>query len=154
MSVSFRYRGEAFAVIRKRIIVIYFVVGVGLYIYSGLIPALQTNARTGILGGSIMLILIGIISIFSARWTINRQRKMFDSFELKIDEDKISRTQDKLRDLMIPKTEIREIVIKQNGTFIIKGKNSYNTIYVLPYVSDPQRLRSELNKVHTFKKGF
>ena len=65
-------------------------------------------------------IIIGAM-VFGLLKGIKRQKNIFNSYELTIDNEKIIRRQDLTPDIEIPLNEIKEIIKNKNGALAIKA---------------------------------
>jgi len=78
---------------------------------------------------------------------IKRQKKVFDSYELTIDEEKIIRRQNLTPDIEVSFSEVQKIIKNKNGTLTIKGVNSNNSIEVPSQIENLIELEAMLSKV-------
>lgn len=69
----------------------------------------------------VLLIGIGAVS-FGIYKGLNRQRQLFESYSLTIDENSIQREQLNTPIVTIKKEDLQGIVKSKNGSFVIKGK--------------------------------
>ena len=61
---------------------------------------------------------------------VNRQKEIFDSYRLTLDNNAITREQHKTPTITISNTDVIEIVKNSNGSFTIKGNSPVNVIGV------------------------
>lgn len=76
-----------------------------------------------------------------------RQKKIFNSYELTIDNERIIRKQNLTPDIKIKFNEIKEIIKNKNGSLSIKGTNLNNTIGVPSQIENMIEIESRLSKV-------
>jgi len=94
--------------------------------------------------------LIPVISgllVLSTYLAIKRQQQLFESYRLTLDDNNITREQYNTPTISIPIAEIREIIKNSNGSIIIKGNSTINSIGVPSQISDPEKLESLLNQL-------
>ena len=61
---------------------------------------------------------------------VNRQKEIFDSYRLTLDNNAITRQQHKTPTITISNTDVIEIVKNSNGSFTLKGNSPVNVIGV------------------------
>ena len=91
-------------------------------------------------------IIIGAMA-FGLRKGIKRQKSIFDSYELTIDNERIIRRQNLTPDIEIQFSQIKEISKNKNGSLTIKGENLNNSIGVPSQIENMIELESILSKL-------
>jgi hypothetical protein len=82
---------------------------------------------------------------------IQRQKLIFESYVLTIDEDMIKREQLNTPIVRIAKNEINNILRHQNGGLIIQGRNKTDVIIVSNQIENYAALMDELNQIIEIK---
>ena len=67
---------------------------------------------------------------------VNRQKEIFDSYRLTLDNNAITREQHKTPTITISNTDVIEIVKNSNGSFTLKGNSPVNVIGVPSQIDD------------------
>ncbi|RKR84752.1 hypothetical protein BDD43_5004 [Mucilaginibacter gracilis] len=78
---------------------------------------------------------------------IKKQRLLFESYELTIDNDTLVRKQFNTATIAMPVKEVNQIVKSVNGSFIIKGKSSNSNIIVPAQIDNYAQLETTLNRI-------
>jgi hypothetical protein len=148
--MEFRYIPENFRHVRVKLVRMLALIFSGVFILAGILPFVWSgDVHWGKL--VIQLTVILIIAIVVIRNSVRSQRKIFKSFRLLIDDEKILLQRQGLKDLVIAQSEVRSIVRKQNGNLIVKGKNPHYTIYILPYIDNQSELEHRLNEISAIR---
>ena len=78
---------------------------------------------------------------------VNRQKEIFDSYRLTLDNNAITREQHKTPTITISNTDVIEIVKNSNGSFTIKGNSPVNVIGVPSQKDDYEKLEKSLAEI-------
>jgi len=78
---------------------------------------------------------------------INRQKEVFESYKLTIDNDSITREQYNMQTISISIADISEIRKNSNGSLIIKGKSSVDVIGVPTQIENFEKLEQLLSEI-------
>ncbi|MFT2010215.1 hypothetical protein ACMA1I_16190 [Pontibacter sp. 13R65] len=96
-----------------------------------------------------------IISLAAASFGIyrgmNRQRTLFDSYSLTVEDDFLTREQLHTPTVRMARHDIQEIISHTNGSLLIKGKNPADVIMVSEMVADRDRLMATLSGISQIK---
>lgn len=92
-------------------------------------------------------IVLGAV-IFGLYRGIKRQRILFKSYTLIINENEIIREQISTPKISIPHNEIQSIQRNPNGTLIILGKTTTETIIIPSQIDHSEQLDNLLSKIH------
>jgi len=134
---TFKLDPAGFAEIRKQIIIrvillMLLVIPVAIYIAFFANPQESDTESEGVLFYTLLFTLpiFLLVTVFSIRTAIKRQKDVWDTYELSIDGDKISRTQSSLDPIIIKKNEITQIVKTKRGDIAIKTDDPYKLIAI------------------------
>lgn len=145
---KFKTKQDGFKEIRKAIIIIGIQTSL-LATFGGLVIFhFNTNGQhssVSILPFFIPMVL-GVIA-FGLYIGIKRQKVIFDSYILTIDNSGITREQYNTPKITIPNEDISEIVKNLNGSFTIKDKSSLNVIGVPSQINDYEKLEKLLSDI-------
>lgn len=102
----------------------------------------------------ILPIVLGAMT-FGLYRGINRQKKIFDSYRLTINDNSITREQHNTPTITISNSEISKIIKNSNGSFTIKGNSMINVIGVPSQIEDYELLEKSLSEIReiTIKDG-
>lgn len=78
---------------------------------------------------------------------VNRQKKIFDSYRLTLDNNGITREQHNTPTITISNTDVSEIIKHSNGSFTIKGNSSVNVIVVPSQIDNYEKLEKSLTEI-------
>jgi hypothetical protein len=78
---------------------------------------------------------------------LNRQKEIYDSYRLILDNIGITREQHNTPTISISNSAITEIVKNSNGSFTIKGNSSINVIIVPSQIEDYEKLEKSLSEI-------
>lgn len=91
--------------------------------------------------------LLVVAFAFGIYRSINRQKEIFDSYQITIDHNGIAREQYNTPTIIISKAEISEIIRNSNGSFSVKGNSSINTIGIPSQIEDYEKLEKLLAEI-------
>ena len=83
-------------------------------------------------------------SVFRLYRGVNRQKEIFDSYVLTLNNNAITREQYNTSTITISNAEISEIIKKSNGSFTIKGKSTVDVIVVPSQIDEYEKLEKAL----------
>ena len=92
----------------------------------------------------IIPVMLGVLGIGLYRG-LNRQKKIFESYRLILNDVGITRVQKSTPTISIFKSDICSIIKNRNGSFTIKGKSNVDTIFVPYQVENYEKLENELS---------
>lgn len=84
---------------------------------------------------------------------VNRQKELFESYTLTIDDNFVTRQQKNTPTIQIPISDITEIIKNQNGIFTIKGKLSSDIIGVPSQIDNYDKLENILTQIRPLIQG-
>ena len=91
-------------------------------------------------------IVLGALA-FGLYRSVNRQKDIFDTYRLTIDNNSITREQYNTPTITISNADISEIVKNSNGSFTIKGNSTVNLIGVPSQIDDYEKLEISLAEI-------
>jgi hypothetical protein len=98
------------------------------------------------------VLVISFIAVsFGMYRGLNRQRVLFNSYSLTIEDDYLIREQQNTPTVQITKQDIQEIIRYANGSYLIKGKNPSDQIIVSGMVDDKDKLTALLSEMGDIK---
>jgi hypothetical protein len=148
MEMKFKIKENGFDDIKKKMILR--TIPIALIAASGGLAISHFNTSGQSSDVNVLPFVIPIIigaMVFGILKGIKRQKNIFNSYELTIEDERIIRRQDLTSDIEIPFSEIREITKNRNGSLAIKGANSNNSIGVPSQIENLIELESELSKI-------
>lgn len=95
----------------------------------------------------VTIIVFTIVVAFSIRNMFKKQKELLDSYALTINDNTIIRYQLNTPTITLYRTEVKEILRKNNKGFIIKGINAEDIIYVSSQVENYRELEILLNEI-------
>lgn len=98
-----------------------------------------------------LLILLLATLGFGIYRGVVRQRRLFESYTLTIDDDSIQREQLDTATVKIPSEEVAEILKLQTGGFVIKGRNRTDLIIVTNLIENAEALERDLSRFRDIK---
>lgn len=88
-------------------------------------------------------VVLGTLA-FGLYLSIQRQKTLFDSYTLTIDDQKITREQHNTPSITISITDLKDIIKNLNGSYIIKGTSSAHSIVIPSQIEDYTKLEKLL----------
>lgn len=98
-----------------------------------------------------LLILLLATLGFGIYRGVVRQRRLFESYTLTIDDDSIQREQLNTATVKIPSEEVAEVLKLQTGGFVIKGRNRTDLIIVTNLIENAEALERDLSRFRDIK---
>lgn len=98
---------------------------------------------------SVVIVLVTII--FSFRRTLNRQKVLWDSYELSIGEDLLIRRQHNVPTIEIGKNEITEIAALKNGDIRVKTDQRHRMVLVSKHIENRDEVLEKLGRLSEIK---
>tara|TARA_B100000683_G_C12286530_1_gene472141 strand:+ start:55 stop:777 length:723 start_codon:yes stop_codon:yes gene_type:complete len=148
MEMKFKIKENGFDEVRKKMILR--TIPIALIAACGglAISHFNTNGQSSDVNvlPFVIPIIIGAMA-FGLRKGIKRQKSIFDSYELTIDNERIIRRQNLTPDIEIQFSQIKEISKNKNGSLTIKGENLNNSIGVPSQIENMIELESILSKL-------
>jgi hypothetical protein len=141
---------EGFKTIQKKLLrnaipIVSLALAVGLLISYNQNDDGQVNTLPYVL---IIAIGAGGFGIFKG---LNRQRQLFESYTLTVDENSIQREQFNTPTVTISRSEIQEILKDETGGFAVKGKSRTEVIIVSNQIENIEALERELQQLGEIK---
>ena len=96
---------------------------------------------------SIVIPMLLVIMFFGLRRGINRQKNIYQSYRLTLDEQTIIRQQNMTPDIVLPISEIKEILKNKDGSLSIRGKGMNNSIGVPSQLDNIEELEGRLSEI-------
>ncbi|MEJ8802158.1 hypothetical protein [Pontibacter sp. H249] len=144
----YRNRKDGFKVIQKRtlkIILPFMVLG----LLSGIGISYYNNASFDTI--PFVLVISFVAVSFGMYRGLNRQRILFNSYSLTVEDQCLIREQQNTPTVQIPKQDIQEIIRYPSGSYLIKGKNLTDLIIVSELVHDHDKLSATLSEMGEVK---
>ena len=148
----FKIKADGFKDIKKQMLVraipislIAVAVGLGISFSSSGNQGDDINVLPIVIPIALIALAIGIFR------GANRQKQWFNSYCLIISESGITREQRNTPTISISYTDINEITKSSNGSFIIKGRNSGDVIFVPVQMENYEHLEETLNQIREVK---
>jgi hypothetical protein len=142
---QFKIRQDGFKEIRKAILIKSIPISL-LAAFGGLaIGHFNTNGQqseVNVIPFAILIVLGALV--FGLYRGVNRQKEIFDSYRLTLDNDSIKREQHNTPTISISNSDVSEIIKNSNGSFTIKGNSSVNLIGVPSQIDDYEKLEKSL----------
>jgi hypothetical protein len=91
-------------------------------------------------------LILGSMS-FGLYLSLKKQKELFESYVLTIDDMSITRTQNNTPTIRIPKSEISEIIKNSNGSFSVKGNSLLNMIGIPAQINNYERLEHIISEI-------
>jgi hypothetical protein len=148
---EFRIRQDGFKDIKKKLVLTLSIMFTAIFLIIIVLPALMSNDPERFQTLPYLVPIFLGVFIFSLFIGIKKQRSLFESFTLRIDDEKIVRERLNTPTLTIYRNDITEIIKHANGSFVIRGKSKLNPIVMPAQVVDYQLLESMLNQIKTIK---
>ena len=144
---EFRIRENGFNEIRKRLIVTMLIIFSAIFLIIILLPVFMSEAPGSFDTVPYVGVLFAGICAFSMWTGIKKQRALFQSFVLRIDDEKVVRERLNTPTLVIHKNDIARITKHANGSFAIQGKSKLNPIVIPAQIENYPLLETMLNEL-------
>ena len=147
---NFRMKSDGFKEVRSGMIKRTIPIGI-LAVGAGLAMGFFKSSSSGDFDWNILFIMIPI-SLFAigygVKQGIDRQRQIFESFVLSINETNIERRAFNTPDIMIAKININAIIKNNDGSFFIKSSTSKDIIGIHAQIERKDELEKMLEDIH------
>jgi hypothetical protein len=145
---QFKIRQNGFKEIRKAILIKAIPILL-LAAFGGLaISYFTTNGQPNDVNVFPFVIPIVLVALaFGLYRSVNRQKEIFDSYILTLDNNVITREQHNTPTITILNADLCEIIKNSNGSFTIKGNSSVNVIGVPSQIDEYEKLEKTLSEV-------
>lgn len=145
---QFKIRKDGFREIRKAMLFKTAPIAIIALLVGLAIGYLNTDARQGEISvfPFVIPLLLGALG-FGLYRGVNRQKEIFNSYILTLDNNCITREQHKTPTITISYTDISEIIKNSNGSFTIKGNSTENVIGVPSQIDDYEKLEKSLSEI-------
>ncbi|MCX6239794.1 MAG: hypothetical protein NTY07_19990 [Bacteroidia bacterium] len=149
---QFKNKKEGFKALKKQIIILSIpltlIICVFVYIISFADPAVNKTSNVNVLPFTATL-LLGVFA-YSIYRSNRRQKVLFDSYTLTIDEESITREQYNTPTIRFLIADIRKIIKTGKGAFVIQNNKSKDYIVISTDIEDKQELEKLLGKICEF----
>ncbi len=145
---QFKIRKDGFKEIRKAMLIKAIPISL-LATFGGLaISHFNTNAQQSDINvfPFVIPLVLGALA-FGLYRGVNRQKEIFDSYILTIDDNGITREQHNTPTISISNADLKEIIKNSNGSFTIKGNSTVNVIGVPSQIDDYKKLEKLLSEI-------
>ena len=144
---QFYVRPGSFKELQNRMIKIMgFLFGGVLFLALGL-PVLMSDDPSDLGTLPYMLVLFGGVFAFSIWNAIKKQKQLFESFKLIIDDEKITRERLNTPVIVIYKKDVQRIIKTSAGAFCIEGDSKMNPITTPSQIDNYELLEKTLNEI-------
>jgi hypothetical protein len=144
---QFTVRPNSFKEVQNKIIkIVAFIFG-GILFFVAVLPTLMSNDSSYDRTLPYMIILFGGVSVFSIWNSLKRQKALFESFKLIIDDEKITRERLNTPVIVIYRRDVQQITKTSSGTFCIEGHNKLNAIAIPSQIDNYELLERTLNEI-------
>jgi hypothetical protein len=145
--LEFRIRPNGFNEIKKRLIVTMSALFGAVIFLIVLLPALLSDEPSRFDTLPYLLPLFLGVFAFSVVNGIKKQRLVFESFRLRVDDEKIVRESLHTPTLTIYRKDVKTITKSSNGSFTIQGNSKLNAIGVPAQIENVHLLETTLNQI-------
>jgi len=144
---QFTVRPGSFKEVQGKIIkIVAFLFGGILFFVVGL-PVLISDDPSNVGTLPYMIVLFGGASVFGLWRSMKRQKALFESFKLIIDDEKITRERLNTPVIVIYKKDVKQIIKASAGTFCIEGDSKLNAIVIPSQIENYDQLQQTLNEI-------
>jgi len=144
---QFTVRPGSFKEIQNKIITIVgFLLG-GILFFVVVLPVLMSDNPSSDRTLPYMIVLFGGVFVFSIWNGLKRQKKLFESFKLIIDDEKITRERLNTPVIVIYRKDVQRIIKTSAGAFCIEGDSKLNAIGIPSQVDNYDLLEKTLNEI-------
>lgn len=145
---QFKIRQDGFKEIRKAMLIKAIPISLLAAVGGLAISHFNTNVQQSDVNvfPIVVPIVLGALT-FGLYRGVNRQKEIFDSYRLTLDNNGITREQHNTPTITISNTDISEIIKNSNGSFTIKGNSSVNVIGVPSQIDDYEKLEKSLAQI-------
>jgi len=145
--MQFTIRPDSFKEIQNKIIrIVAFLFG-GILFFVVVLPMLMSDDSSNYDTLPYMVILFGGVFAFSIWNGMKRQKLLFESFTLVIDDEKITRERLNTPVIVIYKKDVQRIVKTSSGAFSIEGDSKLNAIGIPSQIDNYELLEKTLNEI-------
>ena len=144
---QFTVRPSSFKEIQNKIIkIVAFLFG-GILFFVVVLPTLMSDDPSSDHTLPYMIVLFGCVSVFSIWNGMKRQKALFESFKLIIDDEKITRERMNTPVIVIYKKDVQRIIKTSAGAFCIEGDSKLNAIGIPSQIDNYELLEKTLNEI-------
>jgi Ca2+/H+ antiporter len=149
---SFRVRPNGFNELRKKTIGV--MVCILTIIVLIVVLIFDSSAESADSADTSPYVLTALVVIFGfSVWNaMRRQKKIFESFRLIVDDEALIREQLYTAAITIRKQDIREIIRVSTGQFLIDGGSKLNSIIIPSQIENPDELRRILSEIRPIRE--
>jgi hypothetical protein len=152
---QFSVRPNSFKEIQKRLIRRMATLFGGVTILVLVVPSLISGAPFDLVTLPILLVLFSAVFAFSIWNSMKKQKALFESLKIIIDDDKITRERLNTPQLVIYKKDVKRITKSVEGNISIEGDNKWNPIVVPAQIEnngDIERILGEISTIVVLTK--
>lgn len=145
---QFKIRKDGFKEIRKAMLIKAIPISIIAALGGLAISHFNTNGQQSEVNvfPFVIPLVIGAL-VFGLYRGVNRQKEIFDSYILSLDNHGITREQHNTPTITISNADLTEIIKNSNGSFTIKGKSTVNVIGVPSQIDDYEKLEKLLSEI-------
>ncbi len=144
---QFTVRPDSFKEVQNKVIkTVAFLFG-GVLFLVVVLPTLMSDDSSYDRTLPYMILLFGGVSVFSIWNGMKRQRALFESFKLIIDDEKITRERLNTPVIVIFRKDVQRIIKTSSGTFCIEGDSKLNAIAIPSQIDNYELLEKTLNEI-------
>lgn len=148
----FTVKPNGFNEVRRKAVGMMAVILTVIILIAVLISYSDTESPDSVDTWPYVLTAVVVIFVFSLWNTMRRQKKIFESFRLIVDDDALVREQLYTPAITIRKQDIREIIWLSTGQFVIDGGSKLNSIIIPSQIENGDELRQILSEIRPIRE--
>jgi len=151
---QFKLRPEAFAKVKKRIIIRFAVIFVVCFVLVTLASGQQNkvDAATNAVTAAVIFLFLIVIYFFSIRRSLKYAKLLYDSYTFIIEGNTLTRLQQNTPAISFNFNEVKTISKTSKGNLIITGTKPGDIIYIPPTVENPAEMEQLLAGIQPISK--
>lgn len=154
MKEEFKTRENSFNEIKKGIIIKTIPVAILACAVGLTISHFNTNGQASDVDVLPFVIPLIVISLgFGLLKGINRQKDLFETYKLIINDNEIIREQNNTQTISIPLNEVKSITRNPKGIIIVLGNSNYETIVIPVQIDNPDKLEKILSQIRPIREN-
>lgn len=146
---QFSVRPNSFKEIQKRLIRMMAILFGGVVFSVLVLPSFISGEPIDLVTFPILVVLFGAVFAFTIWSSVKKQKELFESFKIIIDDDKIKRERLNTPELVIYKREVKRITKSVEGNISIEGNDKWNPIVVPAQIENREDLERILADIST-----
>lgn len=145
---QFRNTPERFSEIRNRLYSNTLPLLILAILGGAAITYLNADHDESIILPIVITILLGtVVIVFTLYSSLKQQRIWYDSYVLTFDDNSIHRDQDNLPKVIIPYSDVKEIIQTSSGAFVVKSISSKKTIVISAQIEEYEKVKELLSVI-------